>query len=227
MLSNPHRRGPVAAVVLTVLLAACIGVAACGGSSSSSSSAKSSPTTASASSASSGSQGGGPSAGRFAAMRACLQKNGITLPQRSPGTRRPNGGVGGFLGGAGGSPHLPKGVTRTQYQAALKKCAGANFAAGRGGRLNNPAFKQVLAKFATCLRQNGVNVPAPNTSGTGPVFNTKDINTRSAKFKAAESKCQSALRGTFGRRPGGAGVPPGGPGGSGGAPGARAGSPST
>ena len=40
-----------------------------------------------------------PNSGRFAAVRECLQKNGITLPQRTPGQRRPPGAAGGFLGG--------------------------------------------------------------------------------------------------------------------------------
>ena len=61
--------------------------------------------------------------------------------------------------------------------------------------------KAALAKFATCLNQNGVKVPAPNTSGKGPVFDTKGIDTSSAQFKAAEKKCQSDLSGAF-HRPG-------------------------
>src|ERR1035441_8569871 len=38
-----------------------------------------------------------------------------------------------------------------------------------GARVSSPAFKAALAKFATCLRQNGVNIAPPNTSGKGPV----------------------------------------------------------
>jgi hypothetical protein len=147
-------------------------------------------------------------------LRECLQKSGITLPQRSPGTRPPPG-AGGFLGG-GAAPQLPEGVTPAQYRAALQKC-GAGAFTGRG-RLNNPAFKQSLAKFATCMRENGVNVPQPNTSGTGPVFSTKGLNTSSPQFKAAEAKCRSDLPQFLVRRPGGAGAPPG-PGGTSAAPG--------
>lgn len=219
---NSNRRKPAAsaAAAVLVLLLACLGLAACGSSSGSSSGT----TSASASTTTTGTAGAagtkGANSGRFAAMRECLQKNGITLPQRTPDQRRPPGAAGGFLGGGGGGtggPQLPKGVTRAQYEAALKKCGGGNFAGrGRGGtRFKSPAFQAALAKFATCLRKNGVNVPAPNTSGNGPVFDTKGIDTSSAKFKAAEAKCQSDLRTAF-RRGAGAG---GSGGGSGAAPG--------
>jgi hypothetical protein len=224
---NSNRRKPAASVAATVLvlLLACLGLAACGSSSGSSSgttSASASTTTTGAAGTTGAKGTTGPNSGRFAAMRECLQKNGITLPQRTPGQKRPpGGGVGDLLGGGtsgtGGS-QLPKGVTRAQYEAALKKCGGGNFAGrGRGGaRFKSPAFQAALAKFATCLRENGVNVPAPNTSGNGPVFDTKGIDTSSAKFKAAEAKCQSDLTAAFrhgaGARGsgGGSGAAPGG-----------------
>jgi hypothetical protein len=207
---NSNRRKPAAAAVLVILLA-CLGLAACGSSSSSSTSTSATATSASATT---GTGAKGPNAGRFAATRECLQKNGITLPQRTPGQRRPPGAAGGFLGGGTGTgPQLPKGVTRAQYEAALKKCGGGNVA-GRGGgaRFSSPAFKTALAQFATCLRQNGVDVPAPNTSGKGPVFDTKGIDTASAQFKAAEAKCQSVLSAAFrhGRGAGGGGGAPSG-----------------
>jgi hypothetical protein len=40
------------------------------------------------------------------------------------------------------------------------------------------------------LREGGVNLPAPNTTGNGPVFNTKGIDTSSAQFRAAQARCQ-------------------------------------
>ena len=48
------------------------------------------------------------------------------------------------------------------------------------------------------MRENGVNVPAPNTSGKGPVFDTKGIDTSSMAFTNARKKCQSKLGGAFG-----------------------------
>ena len=134
----------------------------------------------------------------FSAMRECLQKNGITLPKATPGARRPRGL--GFLGAGGGA--LPKGVTRAQLQAAMKKCGGGGrFLRGGPAGLNNPVFKTALAKFAQCLRQNGVNVPAPNTSGRGPVFGTKGLHTSSPQFRSATTKCRGALMGAFRRPP--------------------------
>ncbi len=132
-------------------------------------------------------------AARFATVRTCLSKKGITLPQRSPG-------AGGFLGGAGGA-QLPKGMSRAQFSEALQSC-GAGFHGGSGSGkgakgfhnpLNNPRFHVVLARFAACLRQQGVNVGEPNTSGKGPIFDTKGINTGSPKFKAATAKCRNTL----------------------------------
>ncbi len=195
-----HSIRPKRAMAVLVLLLASLALAACGGSSSSSSSSN-----ASASASASATGGVGPRSGRFAAVRECLAKNGITLPKRTPGTGRPPG-AGGFFGGAAGRP-LPKGVTRAQYEAALKKCGGN--LAGRGRFFNSPARAQALATFAKCMRQNGVNLPAPNTSGSGPVFDTKGLNTASAAFRAAESKCQGELQQAIPGRAGGAGAPPG------------------
>ena len=58
--------------------------------------------------------------------------------------------------------------------------------------------------------KNGVKLPAPNTSGKGPIFNTKGINTKSAAFKAADAKCARELSPNRGTGAGGApgGTPP-------------------
>jgi hypothetical protein len=62
-------------------------------------------------------------------------------------------------------------------------------------------FRHALAAFAVCMRHNGVKLPTPDTSGTGPVFSTKGVNTASAAFKAASAKCLSVLRSAFPRPP--------------------------
>jgi hypothetical protein len=182
------RRYALAGAPLALLLS--LTVAACGGSASSSSSTG---TSASASA----SKAGAPNSQRFTALRSCLAKQGITLPTPRGGRRPPSQGGpavpgGRPFGGAGGPQRqLPNGVSRSQYQAALKKCGGGNFPGAN--RFNSAASKAALAKFAACMRENGVSLPAPNTSGSGPVFNTKGINVKSSSFTAAQAKCRSTL----------------------------------
>ena len=211
---KPATTAPLIALVAT-LVASALGLAACGGSTSTTAatttqtSANAAATTATstgttaatgttpAGTSSTGSPGvppaGRPNPARFTAMRACLAKKGITLPQRTPG-------VPGVVGG--GAQQLPKGMTRAQFTEALKSCGGSGFAGRRfngggfrrgGHAFDSPRFHSVLASFATCMRQNGINVGEPNTSGKGPVFDTKGINTGSPKFRAASLKCRSAF----------------------------------
>lgn len=195
---------------ITLLLIASAALVACGGSSNTTSSTTT--TNASATAPTGG-------AGRFSALRECLKKEGITLPSRSKGSKPKGGPGGGFLLGGGGARTLPSGVSRAKFEAAMKKCGGGgNFGGSRvRSRLGSASFKKSLEKFAACMRQDGVAVSAPNTSGKGPIFNTKGIDTTSAKFRAAEQKCASLL--SFARpgaAGGGAGAPGayGGPGGS-------------
>ena len=192
-------RSKLAAVVLVLVLASLV-LVACGGSSNT---ASSSNAASAATSTTSG--GAGVRGGRFSALRECLKNQGITLPRRSPGsTGTPGAGV--LLGsGSGQGRTLPSGVSRAQFEAATKKCGGGNFARGRRA-LNSPARANALSAFAGCMRANGVNLPAPNTSGKGPVFNTSGLNVSSTQLNAARAKCASALQGAFAgaRAPGGA-----------------------
>jgi hypothetical protein len=197
-------RRPSALVTPLVLGVACVALAACG----SSSSATSTSANASATTTSGSATGGGAGASRFAALRACLQKQGVTLPQRPAGAPRTPGaggaGGGGFFGGgggaAGGSGGAFSGANATKLRAALQKCGGGSFGQRRRSVASNPAAVTALTKFAACMRSNGINVPAPNTSGTGPVFNTSGLNTTSTAFKTAYAKCASDLPTGFGRR---------------------------
>jgi len=192
---SKRRRTPTATATLLAILAS-LTLAACG-SSSTNSSSTSANANASTTPSSTTKVRRPPGRG-FAALRECLQKNGITLPKftpgkpQSPGTRRSS---------------LPKGVTKAQYEAAIKKCGGPAFFAGGRNRFNSPAFKQALTKFAACMHENGVAVPNANTSGNGPIFNSKGLNTSSAKFKAAEAKCRPDLSGALRGAPGVRGAP--------------------
>ena len=196
-------KNPRHSLLLAALVAVgvSVGVAACGGSSSHSTSANAAAGSgAGAQGAPTGPTGpSGPSgrSARFAAVRECLQKNGITPPQRTPG----QGPGGGFFGGGG---QLPNGVSREKLEEALKKC-GLPARPGRfgaAGRFNSARRTQALTKFASCMREHGVNLPTPNTSGTGPVFDTKGLSTATPQFRAALATCRAELTTLF--RPGGA-----------------------
>jgi len=206
MFSSKRRPHPAVVAVLLAVLASLL-LAACGGSSTSSTS--STGTSASTAPKTTTPTGKAPAGGanRFAALRECLKKNGITLPKFTPG-KRPSATTHGAF--------LPKGVSKSQYEAAVKKCGGRGAFAGGAGRFSSPEVKQALAKFSSCMRENGVAIPKANTSGKGPIFSSKNLNTSSAKFKTAETKCAKDLGGAFHARPGAAGG--GAPGGPGGAP---------
>lgn len=212
--STRRRRLGTLPLVAVCAVAACVTLAACGSSGSgSSSSAKSSSTSASGP--------GGAGSSRFTQLRSCMQKAGITLPTPPAGAKPGSGAPGGTRSNRRRSFQLPKGVTQSQFRAALKKCGGEAFARGRGA-FNSLSARAGLVKFAACLRQNGIDVPAPNTTGKGPVFSTKGIDTSSSKFTAAQRKCRGDLTGAF--APGArAGAPPAG--GPGGAPPTGAGAP--
>jgi hypothetical protein len=129
-------------------------------------------------------------AARLAALRTCLAKNGVELPTRGSGR----------LG-------LLSSGDRAKYREALKKC-GQYVVPGRGKAFSSsPKAKLALIRFAACMRENGVNLPAPNTSGKGPIFNVSGLNVASSVFKAAEAKCAVDLRSRFRRGPHPAGTP--------------------
>lgn len=203
---RPKPRRCARALFALCVVGACVALAACGSSGSTSS-------TAGAAASTSTGKAAGQGSSRFTALRSCLKKQGITLPARPSGETGNTGGppAGAPGGGTGGGFQLPKGVTQAKFRAALAKCGGGGVGPRAGGAFNSAAARAGLVKYAACLRQNGVDVPAPNTSGKGPVFSTKGIDTSSSKFKAAQKKCRSDLKGAFGG--GGApptGAPPGG-----------------
>jgi len=190
-----HSKSAKPATVALVIALASLMLAACGSSNSSSTTTTSTKASESASATTPTTSTPGPNAGHFSALRECLQKEGVTLPKREPGTRGP-----GFLGA---TPKLPAGESPSKLRAALRKCgASSGTFPGRGRFFNSPAVKQAYAKFASCMRANGVNLPEPNTSGKGPIFNTKGIQTTGSTFRSAEDKCRGDLVGAFHVRPG-------------------------
>jgi len=77
---------------------------------------------------------------------------------------------------------------------ARKATGGARASSPRGGRgRKRTSATQRYARFAACMRRHGVSLPAPNTSGKGPIFATKGPDPRSRTFKAADRKCAREL----------------------------------
>jgi hypothetical protein len=126
------------------------------------------------------------------ALRECLARNGVNLPK--PGS--------GKIGA------LPPGVSKAQYQAAIRKCAPTASLPSTPGSVGGTKgarpgrFQKALESFAACMRAHGIKLPAPNPHGTGPIFETKGINTRSAAFRAATAACRSTLRSALPTQPG-------------------------
>ena len=55
--------------------------------------------------------------------------------------------------------------------------------------VGSPAIRAALTRFAACMRSHKVNVPPPNLSGKGPLFDMKGVNTTSPQFRVALDQC--------------------------------------
>lgn len=170
-------RNTTLATALVMLLAAL--VAGCGGGSSDSDS----DSTAADRDANTTQQR--PGSEQQAELRDCLEKNGAELP--SP----PEGGEGPPKGG--GMP--PIGGNPSEFRDALEKCGvdpseQPDRPNGRGG----PPMGESLDDFVACVSENGYDLPDPNTSGDGPVFDPSEVDQDDPNFKKASQACQDKLR---------------------------------
>ena len=84
---------------------------------------------------------------------------------------------------------------------------------GAGAGFDTPARprKPASPKFAACMRKNGVKLPAPNTSGNGPIFKHPRASTRRARrSRLREASAAPTCRRARPRAPAGASrAPPG------------------
>jgi hypothetical protein len=159
------------ALAALALAAAALALAACGGSSGTSSSSTTGSSAAGSTAATSS------TATQPARLRACLKRLGINVPS-SVST----------ISDLVGNP--PKGVSRAQLVAAVQGCGGIGSGlAAVKPRASRSAYTQAFVRFVSCMREQGVSLPAPNTSGKGPVIDLKGLDTTSAKYKAASGKC--------------------------------------
>jgi hypothetical protein len=151
----------------------------------------------------------GPGAQLSASDRQCLQKNGLSLAGR-PGGAPPTGttagpppgasGTGGgpppgvFIGPGGGSgPRQMPDNVRKAFQACGIQPPSPQTAGGRPN-VDSSAFRQSVTSYVACIRQNGYDMPDPNLSGKGPVFDESKVNRDDPKFQSASQKCQHLLQ---------------------------------
>ena len=207
MSGDLDRLKPLAAA-LALALGAAVALAACGGSSA----ARAARTTVAATDALGSSGQLGARSGRYAALRECMAKNGISLPA-SPHANGTRPGASGLFGQGHLHPHAlqpPAGVSQSAFEAALRRC-DADAPARSPARpdaltmLKSAAFRKRLDEFATCMRSHGIALGAPNTSGKGSIFATQGLDTASTAFRSALASCRSDLGAAFAakRSPGG------------------------
>ena len=178
------------ALLAVGVIAVGLTVAACGSSSSSTSSAASGSAVAST--------GGGSTSATASrsAFRTCLQKHGVTLPnRRPPGSGGPPAGGppgGGFFGGGGGGGGAASRFNSPKFRAAVQACGGFRGGFRGGGARRFRLSHTAINNFVACVRKNGYSqMPNPNFSG-GPIFPTS-IRTNK-QFQAASTKCANQLR---------------------------------
>jgi hypothetical protein len=51
-----------------------------------------------------------------------------------------------------------------------------------------------VTKYVACVDQHGFKLPAPNFTGTGPVFSSSQVSQSDPKFIAASKECASLLQ---------------------------------
>jgi signal peptidase I len=61
-------------------------------------------------------------------------------------------------------------------------------------RTGHPRAIHMIAEFAACMRENGVNIPPPTRTRPDPQLDTNGVRTRSPIVRAASVKCRHYLR---------------------------------
>jgi hypothetical protein len=190
-------------------------LAACGGSSSDGGTTGT-QASASASPGSSTTRSGGQPGFMSDEVQACLKKQGVTLPQRAPrgGGGQPPEGYGPPGGGLPGGGQPPEGATppggagfggtmsdedRQKLQDAMKACGVEMPDRGQGGGsqrpdINDAGYQKRVNDYVACVRENGFDLPDPDFSGDGPIFDPDKVDQSDKTFQAASAKCQSKLR---------------------------------
>jgi hypothetical protein len=144
------------------------------------------------------------------AFTACLRENGIDIEDP---TVDADGNV--QLNRPGGQPGADRGANE-EFRAAREACSEllADAALGFGDRVDRTELEDNLVQFATCMRDNGYDMPDPDFSSFGPGQGGGggpfgEIDREDPAFQEASAACEDVLAGfgggLGGGRPGGGG----------------------
>ena len=56
-----------------------------------------------------------------------------------------------------------------------------------------PEFVAAVKSFTTCVRSHGLNLPEPNLSGHGEIFNRSSVNPSNPNYRSALQACEGDL----------------------------------
>ena len=155
-----------------------------------------------------GGDGGGPGgpdgfndparAKAIAALRTCLEKNGVKLPApgQPPGQTQPTGQAGQApqdARGAGPRGGALRGLDRNdpKVAAALKTCASLIPTGGFGGR-GGPGGGN-FAAIQACLQKKGVTLPGPGAGNNGGGANNGGSTNNGGPRPTFDAKTQKAF----------------------------------
>jgi hypothetical protein len=101
---------------------------------------------------------------------------------------------------AGGSqtkvPPAPGVPARTEPNLIAEAEAKAVLHGKSNARLHQLA--RALTSYASCMRANGVAYPRPHATPNGRVLDTRGLDTTTAQYKAANSKCTAQRLAKYG-----------------------------
>jgi hypothetical protein len=114
----------------------------------------------------------------------CMRENGVDMPDPEPGEA--GGGFRSFGGGADGAD-------RETMEAALDACRdlAPQF---EGPDPTDPEQQEQMLAMAECLREHGIDVPDPSTTGGGIQLNLGDQEDIDPdEMRAAAEECRESV----------------------------------
>lgn len=121
-------------------------------------------------------------------VHSCLKAHGIAHPNEASAPNAQELAVPDLIGLGG--LRVPDGVTRAQFEVALKEC-GVGYLRVGPQPITSPLLREKVFRLVSCLDRNGFDVRPPNFSGKGPVLDTGAIDVASARWVATAKGCDA------------------------------------